>query len=75
MPLARDAEAGGTEADGSRSVDYCSHCYQKGSFTDAQMTADRMVARVRERLLQMKLPPGMVEKLAAEIPALKRWAG
>mgnify|MGYP001591454381 CR=1 FL=1 len=74
MPLSRDAEGGGTETDGSRSTEYCSHCYQTGAFTDPQMTADRMVERVNERLQQMKLPPGMVVKLTGEIPTLRRWA-
>ena len=73
MPLARDEQGGGTEADGSRSGEYCSHCYRKGSFTDPQMTAQRMVERVRERLTRMKLPPAVVTRMAAEIATLRRW--
>ncbi len=33
MPLKRDPQHGGTEADGSRSGKYCSYCYRDGAFT------------------------------------------
>ncbi len=32
MPLKRDEQGGGTNAEGSRSTVYCSHCYQRGQF-------------------------------------------
>jgi len=74
MPLARDAQGGGTEADGRKSTEYCSHCYQKGAFTDPAMTVERMVKGVSARLQSMNMPPGLVAKLTGEIPALRRWA-
>lgn len=33
MPLKRDAQGGGTNADGSKSELYCSYCYEKGAFS------------------------------------------
>ena len=33
MPLKRDPQHGGTNADGTRSEKYCSYCYQDGRFT------------------------------------------
>ncbi len=74
MPLSRDEKGGGTEGDGSRSTEYCSHCYQRGSFTQPHLTADQMVENVKNRLQQMKLPPNVVASLAKEIPTLRRWA-
>lgn len=74
MPLARDEKGGGTEADGNKSTEYCSHCYQKGAFTDPQMTAERMVENVKARLQQLKLPPSVVTNLTSAIPTLRRWA-
>jgi hypothetical protein len=74
MPLARDEKGGGTEANGSKSTEYCSHCYQKGAFTDPHMTAERMVENVKARLQQLKLPPNVVTNLTSEIPTLRRWA-
>ncbi|HEY2363758.1 MAG TPA: zinc ribbon domain-containing protein [Candidatus Angelobacter sp.] len=31
MPLSKDEQGGGTEADGVRSTEFCSHCYRGGS--------------------------------------------
>jgi hypothetical protein len=33
MPLKRDTQGGGTNADGTKNPLYCSFCYQKGQFT------------------------------------------
>jgi len=33
MPMSRDEKGGGTNADGSKSAMYCSHCYAGGKFT------------------------------------------
>lgn len=32
MPLTKDPQGGGTNADGTISTLYCSHCYQNGTF-------------------------------------------
>jgi hypothetical protein len=73
MPLNKDEKSGGTNADGTRSAEYCSHCFQKGKFTEPQITVTEMVAKVRTKLSSMNLPPPVVEKLAGGIPSLKRW--
>ena len=39
MPLSKDPEGGGSEADGSRSGDYCSICYRDGAFVHQGVTA------------------------------------
>ncbi len=33
IPMKKDPQAGGTNADGSKSDKYCSYCYQNGVFT------------------------------------------
>lgn len=33
MPLNKDPLHGGTNADGTKNLDYCSYCYHKGQFT------------------------------------------
>jgi hypothetical protein len=33
MPLKRDEKGGGSNADGTKSTMYCSHCYENGKFT------------------------------------------
>jgi len=32
MPLNKDPQSGGTNADGSKNEKYCSYCYQNGAF-------------------------------------------
>jgi len=33
MPMKKDPQGGGTNADGSKSEIYCSYCYENGAFT------------------------------------------
>lgn len=33
LPLSKDSNGGGTNADGSKSAEFCSYCYQDGKFT------------------------------------------
>ena len=73
MPLSGDEKGGGTEADGSKSTDYCSHCYQQGKFTAPGMTVDQMMERVKGMMLDMHVPEALAAELAKGIPGLKRW--
>ena len=75
IPLAMDAMGGGTKANGDKSSEYCSHCYQKGAFTLPDLTVAQMVERVRGKLQGMNLPIAAVEAAVTEIPMLGRWAG
>jgi hypothetical protein len=75
MPLSRDEQGGGTEADGSKSTEYCSHCYQGGAFTMPDLTVAQMSDRVRGFLQGKNLPAPAVDAFTAEIPSLRRWSG
>lgn len=33
MPMKSDPQGGGSNADGSKNMNYCSYCYQDGNFT------------------------------------------
>jgi Putative zinc ribbon domain len=39
MPFSKDEKGGGTEANGSKSTDYCSCCYRMGQFTERDLTS------------------------------------
>ena len=74
MPLNRPADFG-TNQDGSRNEEYCCYCYQKGEFTQPNITMDQMVDKVARMMAQMR---GMPEDQALEatihfLPKLKRW--
>ena len=73
MPLARDEKGGGSEADGSLSATFCSHCYDLGHFTEPNLTLAQMMEGVRGRLQQMQVPTGALDSIVAGIANLERW--
>jgi hypothetical protein len=73
MPLKRDEQGGGTNADGSKSTVYCSHCFQRGEFVLMSITAEEMQARVREKLTEMGFPRFVAGLFTRGIPKLERW--
>lgn len=73
MPFKRDPEGGGTNADGSRSLMYCSKCYQNGAFTKPDMTAQQMQELVKEKMREMGFPGFLAGFFTKRIPTLERW--
>lgn len=75
MPMGSTEALYGTQADGSRSTDYCQYCYQSGHFT-ADCTMEEMIAFCVPHMV--KANPGMDEVQARRMmqqffPTLKRW--
>ena len=75
MPLSKDERGGGTEADGTKSAMYCSHCYQYGKFTLPDITANQMMDLVKGKMKEMHVPGFLSYFITKNIPKLKRWAG
>jgi Putative zinc ribbon domain len=73
MPLSKDEKGGGTEADGSKSAEYCSHCYVMGKYTEPNLTVDQMVEKVQGKMKQMHIPGFVAKSFTKDIPTLKRW--
>ena len=73
MPLSKDKEGGGTEANGTKSTMYCSHCYQQGKFTLPGITVQEMQDRVKERMKEMGFPGFLSGFFTRGIPKLERW--
>jgi hypothetical protein len=73
MPLKRDEQGGGTNADGSKSTMYCSHCFQDGNFLFPDITVEQMQARVRAKLAEFGIPRFLTGIFTRGIPKLKRW--
>jgi hypothetical protein len=73
-PLSKDDKGGGTEADGGKSTEYCSHCYVGGRFTEAEITGDHMTEKVRAKMKEMHIPSFLAKSFTKDIPALRRWA-
>ena len=74
MPLKRDDAGGGTNADGTKSPMYCSHCYSDGKFTLPYITAEEMQERVRGKLREFGIPSFLSGIFTSRIPKLKRWS-
>jgi hypothetical protein len=73
MPLSKDEKSGGTEADGRKSSQYCSHCYSDGRFTDPDLTAEQMAEKVRGKMKEMHIPGFLAKSFTKDIPMLGRW--
>ena len=74
MPMKKDPEGGGTEIDGSRSLDYCSFCYRDGAFCAPEIdSAEKMQQFCIEKLKGQGVPRPVGWLLTRNIPGLKRW--
>jgi len=73
MPLSKDPKGGGSNADGSVSRMYCSHCYAAGRFTHPEITVDQMKDIVRGKLREMGFPGFLTGLFTRNIPKLERW--
>jgi hypothetical protein len=73
MPLSKDPEKGGTEADRSKSLEYCSYCYKDGKFWQPDMTKEEMIAFCETKMKEMKMPTFMKSMYLRSILKLKRW--
>ncbi len=73
MPMAKDEQGGGTEANGSKSMKYCSRCYENGAFKNPEMTMEQMQTLVDEKLREVG--SGRIMRWFAKrmIPRLERW--
>ena len=73
MPLKRDENGGGTNADGTRNTMYCSHCYQNGEFVLPDISVTEMQASVREKIVEFGMPGFVAGFFVRKIPKLARW--
>ena len=73
MPLKRDLKGGGTDARGSHSTKYCSHCYEDGAFLQPDITVDEMKQLVVDKVKEMKIPGFIGRLFTRGIPRLERW--
>lgn len=73
MPLSKDEKGGGTETDGSKSIKFCSHCYENGKFTNPEITLDEMEILVKGKMKEMGFPGFLAGFFTKGIPKLERW--
>ena len=73
MPLKKDEQGGGSNADGTKSVMYCSKCYEHGKFTKPNMTVTEMQTLVKDKLKEFGFPGFLAGFFTKNIPKLERW--
>jgi hypothetical protein len=73
IPLKRDENGGGTNADGSKSNKFCSKCFVSGTFTKPDMTLVEMQALVKSKLKEFGFPGFIAGLFTKNIPKLERW--
>ncbi|NIQ39750.1 MAG: transcriptional regulator [Proteobacteria bacterium] len=74
MPMEKPDDFG-SNADGFKVNDYCRFCFDKGAFTDPNITMEHMIKRVSVFMSKMNdIPESQAQTMASEfIPRLKRW--
>jgi len=73
MPFENEKDFG-TNANGSKSVEYCFHCFQNGKFLDEGITLQEKIDKNVKFAVQMGMSESEAKKMASEVlPKLKRW--
>jgi hypothetical protein len=73
MPMKKDEKGGGTNADGTKSLMYCSYCYQDGKFFRPDFTGKQMQELVKGKMKEMGIPGFLTPFFTYGIPKLERW--
>ena len=74
MPMEK-SEMFGTHEDGSKSDEYCTFCFQKGTFTEPDISMQEMIDKCVAIMDQQKIMPEDQARdlMTKTIPSLKRW--
>jgi hypothetical protein len=73
MPLQKN-EDHGSNSDGGKSEEYCSHCFQNGKFLDEGITLQQKIDKNVKFGVQMGMSEEQARKMCNDIlPKLKRW--
>lgn len=75
MPLDKDPNNGGTNADKSKSNIYCSYCYKDGKFLDEGISLQEKIEKnVQIAVKRMNIPENEARRMAENLlPKLERW--
>ena len=73
MPMEKDSQGGGTNADGTRNTKYCSLCYVDGQFKDNFKSSKEMAHFVKDILKKEGISSVKRWFYTMHIPKLERW--
>ena len=72
MPMSKDPQGGGTNADGTRSEKYCSYCYSDGRFM-FEGTVEEFQEVCRKAMIGHETPRFMAWLYTRGMKRLPRW--
>lgn len=73
MPMEKIAEYG-TNLDGSQNYTYCTHCYQKGEFTQPNISLEEMIKGCIGIMAKYGMDKEEAKtKVETLLPTLERW--
>ena len=72
MPLSKDPNGGGTNADGTKNTSYCSYCYQNGTFTFSG-TLKEFQEHCRKKMVEKGISKFIAWLFTRGIGRLERW--
>ena len=73
MPLSKDPQGGGTNADGTISDKYCSYCYQNGVLAGEGMTVEEFQEFCRQKMVEGGYNKFMAWLFTRGLKRLERW--
>ena len=73
MPLKQDPQGGASNADGSKSTEFCSYCYADGAFLAPDITAAEMQKIGIQVMKEKGVPRPVGWLLTRNVPRLSRW--
>jgi hypothetical protein len=72
MPMKKDTEGSGRNADGTRNYLYCSYCYQYGSFL-FKGTVEDMQEFCQVKMMEQGMPKFLAWLFTRNMKRLERW--
>ena len=73
MPLNKDPQGGGTNADGTINEQYCSYCYQNGVLAGEGMTVEEFQEFCRQEMIKNGYNKWMAWLFTRGYKRLERW--
>jgi hypothetical protein len=73
MPMSKDPQGGGTNADGSKTENYCSYCYQNGAFVGGEMLVEEFQEFCRQKMVESGQPKFLAWLFTRGMKRLERW--
>jgi hypothetical protein len=72
IPLDNEAIKG-TEKNGLKSDEFCKFCYDKGAFTNPNLTLAEMQENIEAQIKKLMLSEDVIKEALSILPILNRW--